>query len=35
MTLVLMAGETYTTFSYLGAAGWSYTHGVSALYVVA
>ncbi|MEN3297957.1 sodium:solute symporter family protein [Pseudonocardia sp.] len=35
MTLVLMAGETYTTFSYLGAAGWSYTHGLSALYVVA
>jgi hypothetical protein len=30
MTLVLMAGETYTTFSYLGAAGWSFTHGVSA-----
>ncbi len=35
MTLVLMAGETYTTFSYLGAAGWSYSHGLSALYVVA
>jgi solute:Na+ symporter, SSS family len=34
-TLVLMAGETYTSFSYLGAAGWSYTNGVSALYVVA
>lgn len=35
LTLVLMAGETYTSFSYLGAAGWSYTHGLSALYVVA
>ncbi|HWN34750.1 MAG TPA: sodium:solute symporter family protein [Pseudonocardia sp.] len=35
MTLVLMAGETYTSFSYLGAAGWSYTYGVSGLYVVA
>ncbi|WP_167100786.1 sodium:solute symporter [Mycobacterium sp. DL592] len=34
-TLVLMAGESYTSFSYLGAAGWSYTHGLSALYVVA
>ncbi|HWC78441.1 MAG TPA: sodium:solute symporter family protein [Pseudonocardiaceae bacterium] len=35
LTWVLMAGETYTSFSYLGAAGWSYTHGISALYVVA
>src|SRR5882672_8271611 len=35
MTLVLMAGETYTSFSYLGAAGWSYTYGASGLYVVA
>jgi SSS family solute:Na+ symporter len=35
MTLVLMAGETYTSFSYLGAAGWSYTYGLSGLYVVA
>ncbi|HEX4253144.1 MAG TPA: sodium:solute symporter family protein [Pseudonocardia sp.] len=35
MTLVLMAGETYTSFSYLGAAGWSYTYGVSGLYLVA
>ncbi len=35
LTLVLMAGETYTSFSYLGAAGWSYTHGLSGLYVVA
>ncbi|MFE2429409.1 sodium:solute symporter [Streptomyces sp. NPDC059373] len=35
LTLVLMAGETYTSFSYLGAAGWSYTNGLSGLYVVA
>jgi len=35
MTLVLMAGETYTSFSYLGAAGWSYTYGISGLYLVA
>jgi SSS family solute:Na+ symporter len=35
MTLVLMAGETYTSFSYLGAAGWSYSYGVSGLYLVA
>ncbi|MDT7562494.1 MAG: solute:Na+ symporter, family [Pseudonocardiales bacterium] len=35
MTLVLMAGETYTSFSYLGAAGWSYTYGASGLYLVA
>lgn len=35
LTWVLMAGETYTSFSYLGAAGWSYTNGVSGLYVVA
>jgi SSS family solute:Na+ symporter len=35
LTWVLMAGETYTSFSYLGAAGWSYTNGISALYVVA
>jgi solute:Na+ symporter, SSS family len=35
LTLVLMAGETYTSFSYLGAAGWSYTNGISGLYVVA
>jgi len=34
LTLVLVAGETYTSFSYLGAAGWSYTNGISGLYVV-
>lgn len=32
---VLMAGESYTSFSYLGAAGWSYDFGAPVLYVVA
>ncbi|WP_245797460.1 sodium:solute symporter family protein [Mangrovactinospora gilvigrisea] len=32
---VLMAGESYTSFSYLGAAGWGYGYGVPVLYVVA
>ncbi|MGY0024279.1 sodium:solute symporter family protein [Streptomyces sp. YJ-C3] len=32
---VLMAGEGYTSFSYLGAAGWGYTFGAPVLYVVA
>ncbi|WP_078854582.1 sodium:solute symporter family protein [Streptomyces sp. NRRL F-5135] len=32
---VLMAGESYTSFSYLGAAGWGYNHGAPVLYVVA
>src|SRR5882757_5694221 len=32
---LLMTGETYTSFSYLGAAGWSYTYGLSGLYLVA
>nr|WP_202447159.1 sodium:solute symporter family protein [Streptomyces sp. SID5468] len=32
---VLMAGESYTSFSYLGAAGWGYNYGVPVLYVVA
>lgn len=35
LVLLLTAGETYTTFSYLGAAGWAYDNGISALYVVA
>jgi solute:Na+ symporter, SSS family len=33
--LLLMAGETYTSFSFLGAAGWSYSHGVPILYLIA
>ncbi|MFG2196238.1 sodium:solute symporter [Streptomyces sp. NPDC048639] len=32
---VLMAGEGYTSFSYLGAAGWGYTYGAPVLYVIA
>src|SRR5579875_3087397 len=32
---VLMAGETYTVFSYLGAAGWGYQYGVPIYYEIA
>ena len=32
---LLMAGETYTSFSFLGTAGWSYEFGVPILYLVA
>ncbi|MCF3177861.1 sodium:solute symporter family protein, partial [Streptomyces sioyaensis] len=32
---VLMAGESYTSFSYLGAAGWGYQFGAPVLYVPA
>ncbi|MFI5524811.1 sodium:solute symporter [Streptomyces platensis] len=32
---VLMAGESYTSFSYLGAAGWGYNSGAPVLYVIA
>ncbi|WP_461145928.1 sodium:solute symporter family protein [Salinifilum aidingensis] len=32
---MLMAGETYTSFSYLGAAGWSYEYGMPVFYLVA
>jgi SSS family solute:Na+ symporter len=32
---VLMAGEGYTSFSYLGAAGWGYNYGAPVMYVVA
>lgn len=32
---VLMAGEGYTSFSYLGAAGWGYDYGAPVMYVVA
>ncbi|GAB3564593.1 sodium:solute symporter family protein [Spelaeicoccus albus] len=33
--LLLMAGETYTSFSFLGTAGWSYEYGVPILYLIA
>lgn len=32
---LLMAGEAYTSFSFLGTAGWSYDFGVPILYLVA
>src|SRR5216683_2387421 len=32
---LLMAGEIYTTFSFLGASGWSYSRGGPALYILA
>jgi SSS family solute:Na+ symporter len=32
---LLMAGETYTTFAFLGASGWAYSKGGPALYVLA
>lgn len=31
---LLMAGEIYTTFSFLGGAGWAYGKGAPALYVL-
>ncbi len=33
--LLLMAGETYTSFSFLGTAGWAYKYGVPILYLIA
>ncbi|CAM05514.1 SSS family solute:Na+ symporter [Saccharopolyspora erythraea NRRL 2338] len=35
LIFVLMAGETYTSFSYLGAAGWAYDYGMPVFYLVA
>jgi len=32
---LLMAGEFYTTFSFLGASGWAYSRGGPALYILA
>lgn len=32
---LLMAGEVYTTFSFLGASGWAYSKGGPALYILA
>src|SRR3954451_3052921 len=34
LTWVLLAGECYTSFSYLGAAGWAYGYGAPILYLV-
>jgi SSS family solute:Na+ symporter len=35
LMFLLMAGETYTTFAFLGASGWAYSRGGPALYVIA
>jgi SSS family solute:Na+ symporter len=32
---LLMAGEIYTTFSFLGASGWAYSRGGPSLYIIA
>ncbi len=32
---LLMAGEVYTTFSFLGASGWAYSKGAPVLYILA
>src|SRR6201996_6597260 len=32
---LLMAGELYTTFAFLGASGWAYSRGGPALYILA
>jgi SSS family solute:Na+ symporter len=31
---ILLAGEIYTTFTFLGAAGWAYTRGAPAFYIL-
>jgi len=35
LVFLLMAGEVYTTFSFLGASGWAYSRGGPTLYIVA
>ena len=35
LVFLLMAGEVYTTFAFLGASGWAYSRGGPALYVLA
>ena len=32
---LLMAGEVYTTFAFLGASGWAYSKGGPTLYIIA
>jgi solute:Na+ symporter, SSS family len=34
LVFVLMAGEIYTTFTFLGASGWAYARGAAAFYVL-
>src|SRR5579875_755787 len=33
LVFLLAAGETYTTFTFLGGSGWAYSHGGPALYI--
>jgi solute:Na+ symporter, SSS family len=35
LTYLLVAGEVYTTFSFLGASGWAYSRGGPTLYILA
>src|SRR6202140_1243145 len=35
LMFLLMAGEVYTTFSFLGASGWAYSRGGPTLYIMA
>jgi len=35
LTFLLMAGEVYTTFAFLGASGWAYSRGGPVLYILA
>src|ERR1700722_10909274 len=35
LVFLLMAGEVYTTFAFLGASGWAYSRGGPTLYVLA
>src|SRR3977135_3522298 len=35
LMFLLMAGEIYTTFSFLGASGWAYSRGGPTLYILA
>jgi SSS family solute:Na+ symporter len=35
LVFLLMAGEVYTTFAFLGASGWAYSRGGPALYILA
>ena len=35
LIFLLMAGEVYTTFAFLGASGWAYSRGGPTLYIMA
>jgi Na+/proline symporter len=35
MVFLLMAGESFSTFTFLGASGWSYSKGTPAFYILA